>query len=469
MDYFFTLLKKSLVLTVFIIFGFVATYIPQPYNQVETVEAGGMTGGSTEPTQILNQIQLGFVNIAATASAAYDKISAFASNNLAIKELQLDGIGWAIAKGIVSSMVQSIISWINSGFQGSPAFVTNLEGFLINAADKAVGEYIADLGALGSFICSPFRLDVQISVALQYDRIRGNGQPAPTCTLSGVLSNLEGFISGDFTQGGWEGWFDITATPETYTPYGSVLAAQSGARARIINAQGEELKLLDFGDGFLSGEICEVVHGAASPREECFISKPGKIIEEALSFNLDTGRQSLIEADEINEVISALLGQLANTALTGAAGLLGLSGGTGHTYSGFNGGSYINQLQAEGTGGINPAESRALLTDSLADQQRLEALIRTYQPALLAYGSNPTVHAQRRAGAIDAYNETFDLQTDVAISIPALQNMIIKFDAAVLAEDFDTQAAIMSDYITLVLYAEASIDAYESKWKTTLR
>ena len=103
-----------MVLTVFIIFGFVATYIPQPYNQVETVEAGGMTGGSTEPTQILNQIQLGFVNIAATASAAYDKISAFASNNLAIKELQLDGIGWAIAKGIVSSMVQSIISWINS-------------------------------------------------------------------------------------------------------------------------------------------------------------------------------------------------------------------------------------------------------------------------------------------------------------------------------------------------------------------
>ena len=46
MDIFFNYLKKGLVATVFIIFGFVATYIPQPYNEVRTVEAGAAGGGA---------------------------------------------------------------------------------------------------------------------------------------------------------------------------------------------------------------------------------------------------------------------------------------------------------------------------------------------------------------------------------------------------------------------------------------
>lgn len=224
MDTFFTFLKKSLVATVFLVFAFVATYIPQPFNQVDTVEAGGLTGQATEFTQIANNVQLGAVNVATTASAGFNSITSWATGSLWLKENLLDGIGWAIAKRIVSSMVQSLINWINSGFQGSPMFLSDLKGFLLQVADEAIGEYISELGEIGSFICSPFRLDVQISVALQYQQARsngGNGQPAPTCTLSGIIDNIEGFISGTFSEGGWNDWFDITATPQTYTPYGS--------------------------------------------------------------------------------------------------------------------------------------------------------------------------------------------------------------------------------------------------------
>jgi len=52
MDTFFSLLKKGLVATVFIMFAFVATYIPQPYNNVQEAEAGGGgVGGATLPMQ----------------------------------------------------------------------------------------------------------------------------------------------------------------------------------------------------------------------------------------------------------------------------------------------------------------------------------------------------------------------------------------------------------------------------------
>ena len=44
MDTFFTLLKKGLVATMFVVFAFVATYIPQPYNNVNEVHAGGAGG-----------------------------------------------------------------------------------------------------------------------------------------------------------------------------------------------------------------------------------------------------------------------------------------------------------------------------------------------------------------------------------------------------------------------------------------
>lgn len=473
MDYFFTLLKKSLVLTVFIVFGFVATYIPQPYNQINTAEAGGLTGGATEPTQLLNNVQLGLDVAQNTLSAAYNAITSFATNSNWLKESVWDGIAWAVAKSIVSSMVQSLISWINSGFEGSPAFVTDLGGFLINAADEAVGNYIADIGALGSFICSPFRLDVQISLALEYDRIRGDGQPAPTCTLSGIIDNIEGFITGDFIQGGWNDWFDVTATPQTYTPYGSVLSAQQGMHARIINAKGEELTLLNYGDGFLSGEICEMVHGAASPREECFISKPGKIIEEALSFNLDTGRQTLIAADEFNEIVSALLGQLAKEAITGAAGLLGLSGGTGHTYSGFSGGSYVNQLASDGADSIDPDKIKSMLVESRAVQVDIADLARDYQPAVRFYADDLSNRKDRRDQAESAYKETVYIidnteNTEYGI-IPALDSLIFRFDSAVTANNYSEQSLVLSDFAALGAYTETDISNYRSKWEIAIR
>jgi hypothetical protein len=482
MDTFFNLLKKSLVATMFLVFAFVATYIPQPFNQINEVEAGPV-GQATEVTQIANNVQLGAVNVATTASAGFDSITSWATGSLWIKENVLDGIGWALAKRIVSSMVSSLINWINSGFQGSPAFVQDLKGFLLQAADEVIGEYIEDLGGIGSFICSPFRLDVQVSVAMQYQQARsngGDGQPAPTCTLSGIIDNIEGFIGGAFDQGGWQDWFQITATPQTYTPYGAALSAQVGARARIINAQGEELKLLEFGDGFLSGEICETVHGAGSPREDCFISKPGKIIQEALSFNLDSGRQSLITADEINEIIAALLGQLANAAMTGMAGLLGLSSGTGYTYAGFEGGSFLDEMVASSTEGFNYEQAGELVSEALDVQIEYRDLAIEYEEELDTYASNVlNTNTERRdaarAGRDDAREVIIETTGGFPALVPAasssligrLEDIAAAYNSA-SSTDLDRLDLIQA-YTELELYTESDIRTSETNWEVLIR
>jgi len=500
MDTFFSLLKKGLVATVFIMFAFVATYIPQPYNNVQEAEAGGGgVGGATLPMQIVQNVNLIATNVATTASAGFDKITSWATGSLWVKENVLDGIGWALAKRLVSSMVGSLINWINSGFSGSPAFVQDLQGFLLQAADEVIGEYLQDLGGIGSFVCSPFRLDVQVSVAMQYERARadgGSGQPAPTCTLSGVIDNIEGFIGGSFEEGGWKDWFRITSTPQTYTPYGSALAAQAGARARIINAQGEELELLGFGDGFLSGEICETVHGAGTTKQDCFISKPGKVIQEALSFNLDSGRQSLIQADEINEVISALLGQLANTVLEGTAGILGLSSGTGYSsnyawsgYSASGGNAVTDQLVASSTENFDFAQAETLIAEALVVQLEYRNLAITYEKQLNDYAANPGNSSNRRNLARDARDDARNILIDLVG--PVVSTVFTTYGSptaptalpdSVIGRLTDINAGLqdpattesqrldlIQEYTEIDVYTESDVTTSKTNWDTLLR
>ncbi len=365
MDTFFVYLKRTLFAFTLSIFAVSMVYVPQPWNEVPVVEAGG-GGFATEVTQILNNIELAAIYVADNITAVQSTFSALADAWQWTKENALDGIAWTLAKAVVSGITSSIVNWINSGFQGSPAFITDLPGFLLGVADGVAGEFIESLGGIGSFICSPFQLDVQISLAVLYDQGRTGSQSAPTCTLTGIIDNIEGFIGGltDVSQGGWNDWFDITARPDMYTPYGQVLSAQAGLRASLVNARGEEIKLLDFGEGFLSGEICDLVETEGTPREDCFISKPGQIIEEALTFTTSTGQRSLIAADEFNEIISALLGQLVQQVVTGAAGLLGLSGGTGYTYSGYEG-SFVDQMANDALGNLDASSI-------IADMQEAE-------------------------------------------------------------------------------------------------
>jgi len=418
MDSFFNVLKKGLVAMLFVVVGFAMTYVPQlPSSQVPQAEAGGLGGISTSIGQ-------GIQNATAVAGNAINTVTAGAVSSNWIKENVLDGLGWAIAKRIVSGMVRSLINWVNSGFQGSPAFVTDLKGFLLNIADEEIGNFIQnELGDIGSFICSPFRLDVQVSVAMQYAQGRATGQSAPTCTLTGVIDNIEGFISGIDPGNGLSDWLQITSTPQTYTPYGATLNAEVTARARLINAQGQELTQVNWGDGFLSQKICESV-GGDSAGQQCSITKPGRVIADQLNKALGAGQDSLIQADEINELISALLGQLANQALTGVAGLLGLSGGTGYSYSGYDG-SYLDQLVAESDGQILDGGTGGTALDTLTDAIELEIeyrdMLTTYRGSFVVASNNVTIPASDRQQALAA---VVDIDRKLAESNNSLQTLI---------------------------------------------
>ncbi len=268
-----------------------------------------------------------------TATAISTAFTAVGVSSLVVKET-MDGIAYSAINLILHSMSQSIIQWINSGFQGSPSFVTDLNGFMLGIADKVAGEFIWGSKDL-NFLCSPFKLDIKIALDIQYKKSRGYNS-GTQCTLSSVIKNVQGF--GDsLSINNWNQWFQVTTKPENNV-YGSHLMAQLNLSDSIAKAAGVEQKQLDFGKGFLSKKTCDKVEG----REVCRTVTPGTVIENQLNHSLGSPTRRIEVADEINEIIAALFGQLVKQAFAGVGGLLGLTQG-GY---GSGSGSYYADLAA---------------------------------------------------------------------------------------------------------------------------
>ncbi len=291
---------SSSIIAGFLVCAFILTPISSTL-EVQRAHAGDATTG-------FQALQL----IKESISAVYDGITSGAATSLVTKEYVLDSIAWSLTNLVLQQMIQSTTQWVNSGFQGSPAFVTDLEGFLTDIADRVAGDFIwgSDLQAL----CSPFKLDIQIALDIQYQKTRSGTNFISECRLSDIVTNMENFTEGDFIEGGWDGWYALTLTPEN-NPYGALLEAQSELSASISNAQAQETKLLEFGRGFLSFKDA---NGN--------IATPGVVIEEQLNSVLQIPQGRLEVADELNELLGALFTQLVGTVFGGAGGLRGLTG-----------------------------------------------------------------------------------------------------------------------------------------------
>ncbi len=445
-----------------------------------------MTGGALEITQLGVQAEAITSATQNTMTAANTTVSAAADTALLTKENMLDGIGWAIAKQMVSSMTQSMINWINSGFQGSPAFITDLQQHLTNALDQVAGEYISSLGGIGEFICSPFQLDVQAALAVSYEQSRSGMPSGPTaCTLTDIENNITNFLDG--TSSGWGQWFEVTSNPQN-TPYGAYLAAEASLNARLSNTAGQEVTMSLWGDGFLSSKVCE----DEVNQTNCTITTPGQVISEALTFQLSTGPQALIEADEINEIIGALMNQLMNQALQGVNGLLGLGGSSSYTSDYDNDPSngtqsYVDQMVTENLG-LSSTSTDDTLNDQLDLENEMVALadetIRLGNEALSnnlvsntsgSYSSSPIEEVIRDAEAT---------REQALANIETVESLLTEFnDAAAtlrqpnLSENqqrnaLEQQESVINEYLELLsdgdLTTESQLAMKEVEWGRVL-
>ena len=300
-----------------------------------------------------------------------------------LKEFGLDAIGWQIVNLVIERLSASTVNWINSGFRGKPAYVEDPARYFQSTADVVAGDVIFRNPDL-NFLCGPLKNKIQLALSTNYapDRRRWH------CTLSQIGVNFENFMD-DFNQGGWNAFFAISQQPQN-NPLGVYLMAENELQQRLARETKRKEQELSWGKGFLSFKTCgkwstpasdginqigsqtdvqnmgqvdefgipSMNDGTLSEEQKntfrdaqidaemeiadnprvtdsnvhkprCLEKKtttPGAVISDKLNDVLNIGNDKLAVADEINEIVSALLNQLVNRVVGGiGGGLRGLS------------------------------------------------------------------------------------------------------------------------------------------------
>lgn len=350
--------KKILISVLIISVSSSSLFFVKPKETEAVAGAIACVGGAITGVGIGAGVGAGMVAIGKTVPtfdsvvSSITGVTAANTTNQVSKECILDSLVILAREILIKQITTSIVNWINSGFEGSPAFVTDPKRFLQDTADAAVGEYI--FGSSLGFLCEPFAYEVKLALLLEFN----NDVYVPRCTLSDVIDNTDNFIDDLDKNFRWDVWAEMTQNPSN-NPYGSYVNAKLQISDDVAKALNIEKDKLNWGNGFLSYKKCDgkSVLTAQDYNESdkqagdftinektgevCIIKTPGSVINAQLNDTLSTGTTQLELADEINEIIGALLAQLAKQVV-GPEGLGGLSSSS---YSG--GSSYTSKLAKE--------------------------------------------------------------------------------------------------------------------------
>lgn len=282
-----------------------------------------------------------------------------------VKDFGLDSLAWMIVNRIIERMTAATVNWINSGFEGQPAYLTDPQAYFTNMGDQLAGQFIFSDKRLNA-LCGPINAKIRLTLLRNY-----RNDKEWQCTPSLVGTRMEDFM-GDFTKGGWDTFFDLSQKTQN-NPIGAYLQAEGVLRDTLTQKQQQTLTELNQGSGMLSWKECEqygvainarditlpdgtIFHVPASPAP-CIKEKtntPGSVINERLNDQLGAGQGKLEVADEINEMISALLNQLINKVFSSVAG--GLRGTSARTSTG--GSSFMEDLSnSTGEGLYGPPDT----------------------------------------------------------------------------------------------------------------
>jgi hypothetical protein len=244
---------------------------------------------------------------------------------------------------------------------------------------------------------------------------------------------MEGFLAGDFSQGGWPAFIAMTTEPQN-NPASAFLQAQSQLQADIGKRNSSVSLDLKLGGGFLSYENCSdiqdmtvtsnsalggwsnnsitqsqdqqlnksgnqsIVTGqdrfgnsstiqkktdpktGAVKYQNCQTQTPGSAVASKLFTNINSPEVELELANDMNAVISAAVTQLSYSFMQKGLHAMSSSG------SGNNGGSYtqeaLQQVIAESNADINSTQTAAVAEANAPVMQTLSSIKSMYDQAV---------------------------------------------------------------------------------------
>jgi hypothetical protein len=416
------------------------------------------------PKPVEAQVELGLGAIFGVSSIVSVPIE---SKVQGTKEAFFDGIAIMIGSAIISTMIRSVTNWVNSGFEGKPAFAqdlrktaNDLEGEVVSRVLNEIENEIGTNIDLDGFFCGPF--DRELRDALRIQLAIKTGRPPYTqyskCTVDSILekagNTLEDF-EDDFSKGGWPAWLELTEPKNNR--WGAWGTLQTEIWQREDTAKSDKEKELSFGGGFLSqfkpGEcnppgppyradyqwpINEKTGKPDCPKEykktpDQWVT-PGKVIEGQFNNIFGGGFEKLQLADEFDELVSALLNQIVLKVLQGVGGLIG----AGEAEPGET--SLLDQLgdesdrltqESEATQteqeeieaeAVERAEAQALCSEYYAEMQTLTYNIPAKQTQVTKCFADVAAMEVRISGSVESESDSGDTGSDGSASASVSTN-----------------------------------------------
>ncbi len=235
------------------------------------------------------------------------------------KESFWDAVAMGIVKIFLNRLTLNIVEWIRTGYDGRPTFLTEPEAFFQDVGNQATGVFINEMG-LNEVLCEPWKFGAMFGLVFQKPYLI-----KAKCTLLDAEVNFQN-MSQNFMAAGWQGFLDITVKQEN-NPYGAFLQAKEEVAVRIGKEEIKQKEDLARGRGFFSiktGGECidfDVDLGECVKHAPEKTVTPGSYIADSVSFlGMSSVRQAEL-ADELNESLSVIAGEMIMQAINPNRGL----------------------------------------------------------------------------------------------------------------------------------------------------
>lgn len=281
------------------------------------------------------------------------------------KENCLDKAAYALAQQALSQMTTKTLNWVNTGFDGNPLYVRDINSYLKSVRNQELTNYFREVqgsnpifgNALRSIITQQVtgKGGVNERICIEYSNQgqvgSGNGvglNGQPKCIRYGTTVGFGGSsmntpqarayndFLGDFTKGGWSALLNTNNNPL------SALFSATNNLSTTLGTQKQNIQNeLNQGNGFLNMRKCVEYssqgqvgsdNGTGLSNEPVCLRyetiTPGSVIAQQVGTITGSPVHQAELADEFNEALGSFFDSLLNKLFSKDSGLAGLKGGT---------------------------------------------------------------------------------------------------------------------------------------------
>lgn len=216
---------------------------------------------------------------------------------LTTKEDCWDGIATGLAKTALQQVTNQTIAWVNTGLDGNPTYIRDINSFLYSVRNKQLTNILPEIQTNDPIFGNTLR-------GVLTKQITGKNISVPTSIKQTPEAVKYADFMDDFTTEGWSGLLN-----SNYNPLSSFFSAVNNISGRLGNEAKNTREEIGRNSGFLDIKECVEQKKQDPDSKEpptCLryaTTHPGSLIASQIARIYESPISQIEQVDEINEVV----------------------------------------------------------------------------------------------------------------------------------------------------------------------